>query len=152
MQEAHPHLPDTEAHGNSAHLDALEETVNKQIDADVEILLENYKEVINLSRIGEKNQFDVGREAFQLESRADSMVRAAQSLYLLSDALKLSLLLSQSQLSDARKQEAEQLLAQTSAYQGECSRMLAEHWFPGANVRGDSPRPDAGDGAMESEV
>lgn len=37
--------------GNAAHLDALEEAVNKRIDTDVESLMENYKEIINLSRV-----------------------------------------------------------------------------------------------------
>ena len=53
MAEASRHpAPEPEAHaGNTAHLDALEEAVNKRIDADVETLMDNYKEIINLSRV-----------------------------------------------------------------------------------------------------
>jgi len=60
------------------------------------------------------------------------MVRAVQSLYLLSDALKLSLLLSQSQMSEARDSEAQQLIEQTEAHKHECSQLLAAHWLQGA--------------------
>ena len=51
------HLPHNVDHqqdnteGQSAHLDALEETVNRQIDADTRILLDNFGEMINLSRV-----------------------------------------------------------------------------------------------------
>lgn len=37
------------SHG--AHLDALEEAVNKRIDAEVGTLLENFKEIITLSHV-----------------------------------------------------------------------------------------------------
>ncbi|WFD37618.1 uncharacterized protein MJAP1_000565 [Malassezia japonica] len=143
MAEASRHpAPEPEAHaGNTAHLDALEEAVNKRIDADVETLMDNYKEIINLSRIGGKDHFDVSRESFQLETRADSMVRAAQSLYLLSDSLKLSLLLSQSQMSDARNSEAETLLRDTDAYKRECSELLAGYWLPGAQSGAEDAAP-----------
>lgn len=59
-------------------------------------------------------------------------VRAAQSLYLLSDSLKLSLLLSQSQMSEAHDQEAEYLLDQTKAHMHTCSELLSQRWLPGA--------------------
>ena len=59
-------------------------------------------------------------------------VRAAQSLYLLSDSLKLSLLLSQSQMSEARDQEAKYLLNQTKAHMHACSELLSQHWLSGA--------------------
>ena len=58
--------------------------------------------------------------------------RAAQSLYLLSDSLKLSLLLSQSQMSEARDQEAKYLLDQTKAHMHSCSELLSQHWLSGA--------------------
>jgi len=56
----------------------------------------------------------------------------AQSLYLLSDSLKLSLLLSQSQMSEARDQEAKYLLDQTKAHMHSCSELLSQHWLSGA--------------------
>ncbi|WFD02712.1 hypothetical protein MOBT1_001396 [Malassezia obtusa] len=128
--------------GNTAHLDALEEAVNKRIDADVNVLMENYKDIINLSRIGGKDHYDTSREAFQLETRADSMVRVAQSLYLLSNSLKLSLLLSQSQMSDVRNSEADQLLRDTETYKRECSQLLTKHWLSGSALHED-PAPGA---------
>ena len=37
--------------GHTAHLDALEESVNRQIDADIRVLLDNFREMIHLSRV-----------------------------------------------------------------------------------------------------
>ena len=63
------------------------------------------------------------------------MVRAAESLYLLSDSLKLSLLLSQSQASEARDSEAQHLLAETERHKKACSELLAQHWLAGAHTK-----------------
>ncbi|SHO78433.1 Uncharacterized protein MSYG_2778 [Malassezia sympodialis ATCC 42132] len=129
--------------GHAAHLDALEESVNRQIDADVQTLMDNMRELILLSRIGDKDHFDVQREKFLLETRADSMVQAAQSLYLLSDSLKLSLLLSQSSMSEARDHEAQELLEQTNRHIHKCGQLLAEH-LAGAQAMSspESPQPN----------
>lgn len=37
--------------GHTAHLDALEESVNRQIDTDIRVLLDNFREMIHLSRV-----------------------------------------------------------------------------------------------------
>lgn len=39
------------AAGNHAHLDALEESVNRQIDTDVKTVMENFRDMIHLSRV-----------------------------------------------------------------------------------------------------
>lgn len=39
------------AAGHAAYLDALEESVNRQIDTDIRVLLDNFKEMIHLSRV-----------------------------------------------------------------------------------------------------
>lgn len=39
------------AMGHAAHLDALEESVNRQIDADVRTLMDNVRELILLGRV-----------------------------------------------------------------------------------------------------
>ena len=70
------------------------------------------------------------------------MVRAIQSLYLLSNSLKLSLLLSQSQMSDAHNSEAEQLIQEAEAHQRGCSQLLAEHWLPGSSLQDSASGPD----------
>ena len=118
---------------HDAHLDALEEAVNKRIDTEVSTLLDNFKEIITLSHIADKDHFVADHDAFQAEGCADSMVRAAQSLYLLSDSLKLSLLLSQSQASEARDNEARQLIAETERHKHATSELLAQHWLAGAH-------------------
>ncbi|WFD31436.1 hypothetical protein MSPP1_002471 [Malassezia sp. CBS 17886] len=118
----------------TAHLDALEESINRRIDTDVDTILESYKDILNLSRIGNKDHFDVNREAFQLETRADTIVRAAQSLCLLSDSLKLSMLLSQSQAPDLHASDAEALVASAAEDKRRCSEFLARHWLEGATT------------------
>ena len=45
-----PHQHD-HATGHAARLDALEEAVNRQIDTDTRVLLDNFKEIINLGRV-----------------------------------------------------------------------------------------------------
>lgn len=37
--------------GHAAHLDAMEESVNRQIDTDIRVLLDNFREMIHLSRV-----------------------------------------------------------------------------------------------------
>ncbi|PWY98993.1 hypothetical protein BCV70DRAFT_191861 [Testicularia cyperi] len=105
------------------HLDQLEENVNKTIDAEVDTLLESYKELISLASIADKDKFRVAQEAFQAEARADIMVRSAQSLSLLSDSLKLSLLMSKSP-DPSLDQEALELIKSTEMEKIKCAQLL----------------------------
>ena len=41
------------ASAHASYLDSLEEAVNRQIDTDVKALMDNFKEIINLSRVRE---------------------------------------------------------------------------------------------------
>ncbi|EST09156.2 Mediator complex, subunit Med22 [Kalmanozyma brasiliensis GHG001] len=111
---------------NSAeYLDSLEEGVNKTIDAEVETLLSSYKELVSLASIADKDKYRVAQEAFQTEARADIMVRSTQTLSLLSEALKLSLLLSKS-LDPALNDEAVELIKSTEAEKLRCALLLGE--------------------------
>lgn len=65
-------------------------------------------------------------------------------MYLLSDSLKLSLLLSQSQMSEARNHDAQQLLVETEKHKATCSRLLAERWLSGAGLGAGTSAPGAG--------
>ncbi|ETS65425.1 hypothetical protein PaG_00159 [Moesziomyces aphidis] len=110
---------------SAEYLDQLEESVNKTIDAEIDTLLTSYKELVSLASIADKDKFRVAQEAFQTEARADIMVRSVQTLSLLSESLKLSLLLSKAPdatLSD----EAVELMHSTEREKLKCAVLLAE--------------------------
>ncbi|GAC71534.1 hypothetical protein PANT_3c00073 [Moesziomyces antarcticus T-34] len=109
---------------SAEYLDQLEESVNKTIDAEIDTLLTSYKELVSLASIADKDKFRVAQEAFQTEARADIMVRSVQTLSLLSESLKLSLLLSKAPdatLSD----EAVELMHSTEREKLKCAVLLA---------------------------
>ncbi|KAJ3503380.1 hypothetical protein NMY22_g18268 [Coprinellus aureogranulatus] len=77
---------------NSAeYLDSVEEEWNKKVDAEVEVLVDGMVDLVNLASIGNKDKFIVAQEAFQAQSRAESMVRAAHSLLSIVHSMKLLL-------------------------------------------------------------
>ncbi|KAF9048504.1 hypothetical protein BJ165DRAFT_1402413 [Panaeolus papilionaceus] len=80
---------------NSAqYLDAIEEEWNKKVDMEVETLVDGMVDLVGLASIGDKDKFRVAQESFQAESRAESMIRAANSLLSITHSMKLLLLLS----------------------------------------------------------
>lgn len=76
------------------YLDTIEEEWNKKLDAEVEVLVDGMVDIVSLASIGDKDKFRIAQESFQAESRAESMVRAANSLLSITHSLKLLLLLS----------------------------------------------------------
>ncbi|PWN92772.1 hypothetical protein FA10DRAFT_263526 [Acaromyces ingoldii] len=121
---------------SAAYLDAAAEEVNKTIDAEVKTLIEGFEALIGLSRIRDKDKFQIAQENFELEARADVMVRAAQSLTLLSHSLKLSLLLSQQPVdaplgpgqrsANSLDEEALQLIEKTAKHRARCAELLSQ--------------------------
>ncbi|PPQ71193.1 hypothetical protein CVT24_010011 [Panaeolus cyanescens] len=80
---------------NSAeYLDSIEEEWNKKVDLEVETLVDGMVDLVGLASIGDKDKFRVAQESFQAESRAESMIRAANSLLSITHSMKLLLLLS----------------------------------------------------------
>ncbi|KAJ7089791.1 hypothetical protein B0H15DRAFT_839241 [Mycena belliarum] len=80
---------------NSAdYLDTIEEEWNKKVDLEVETLLDGMVDLVGLAAVGDKDKFRIAQEAFQAQSRAESMVRAANSLLSITHSMKLLLLLS----------------------------------------------------------
>lgn len=75
--------------------------------------------------MGDKDKYRVTQESFQTEARADIMVRSAQTLSLLSESLKLSLLLSKSP-DPGLNDEAVELMESTEREKAKCARLLAE--------------------------
>ncbi|KAI0044918.1 hypothetical protein FA95DRAFT_1608138 [Auriscalpium vulgare] len=88
--QARPTVDET----SSEYLDAVEEEWNKKVDVEVETLAEGMVDLVNLASIGDKDKFTIAQEAFQAEFRAESMVRAANSLLSIVHSMKLLLLLS----------------------------------------------------------
>ncbi|THH14107.1 hypothetical protein EW146_g6179 [Bondarzewia mesenterica] len=76
------------------YLDNIEEEWNKKVDAEIETLADGMVDLVNLATIGDKDKFRIAQEAFQAQSRAESMVRAANSLLSIIHSMKLLLLLS----------------------------------------------------------
>ncbi|KAJ8072894.1 hypothetical protein AAF712_005068 [Marasmius tenuissimus] len=91
---------------SSAYLDGIEEEWNKRVDAEVETLVDGMVDLVGLASIEDKDKFKIAQESFQAQLRADSMVRAANSLLSITHSLKLLLLLSdEAQIANRRDAE-----------------------------------------------
>lgn len=109
------------------YLDAIEEEWNKKLDAEVEVLVDGMVDIVNLASIGDKDKFRIAQEAFQAELRAESMVRAANSLLSITHSLKLLLLLSdEAQIARWRDEEMKNLQQEKSEAQQEVAILLDE--------------------------
>lgn len=123
--------PPLEPDSAESFLDGAVESVNKTIDADIKALMDAFDALVRLAMIKDKDAFRIAQERFEAEARADVMVRSAQSLTLLSHALKLSLLLTQTPLGaetaekDKSKnllnEEAKELIKSTSEAKKRCA-------------------------------
>ncbi|TFK49993.1 hypothetical protein OE88DRAFT_1681980 [Heliocybe sulcata] len=92
--------------GSDEYLDSVEEEWNKRVDAEIDTLVEGMVDLVSLASVGEKDKFRIALEAFQAESRAESMVRAANSLLSIIHSMKLLLLLSdETQIANLRDTE-----------------------------------------------
>ncbi|KAG8953221.1 hypothetical protein FRC04_002631 [Tulasnella sp. 424] len=97
---------------SEAYLSQLEEQWNLKIDEQVQILVNNMVDLVDIAKIGNKDQFRVSQEAFQAELKAESMVHAASSLLSLTHSLKLMLLLSDEREIAQRREEEVKALRQ----------------------------------------
>ncbi|KAJ3793310.1 hypothetical protein GGU11DRAFT_414356 [Lentinula aff. detonsa] len=76
------------------YLDNIEEEWNKKVDLEVETLVDGMVDLVGLASIGDKDKFRIAQESFQAQARAESMVRAANTLISITHSMKLLLLLS----------------------------------------------------------
>ncbi|KAF9234125.1 surfeit locus protein 5 subunit 22 of mediator complex-domain-containing protein [Melanogaster broomeanus] len=107
------------------YLDAIEEEWNKKLDAEVEILVDGMVDIVSLASIGDKDKFRIAQESFQAESRAESMVRAANSLLSITHTLKLLLLLSdEAQIAHRRDVELKHVQQEKSDAQQKVAALL----------------------------
>ncbi|KAG1734177.1 surfeit locus protein 5 subunit 22 of mediator complex-domain-containing protein [Suillus lakei] len=117
------------------YLDAIEEEWNKKLDTEVEVLVDGMVDIVSLASIGDKDKFRIAQESFQAESRAESMVRAANSLLSITHSLKLLLLLSD-EAQIAHRRDAE--LKHVQQEKNEARQKVAELLDGLMNLRGGS--------------
>ncbi|CAD6953180.1 unnamed protein product [Tilletia controversa] len=92
---------------SEVQLAKLEEGVNVKIDGEIQVLLDGFRQLVGLAMIRDKDRYLLAQESYQAEMRAHNMVRAAQSLTLLSASLKLSLILSLESAQDEPEEKNE---------------------------------------------
>ncbi|KAF8348933.1 hypothetical protein F5887DRAFT_1059883 [Amanita rubescens] len=88
---------------------------NKKVDTEVDSLVDGMLDLVALASaclIADKDKFRIAQEAFQAQSRAESMVRAANSLLSITHSMKLLLLLSD-EAQIAHRRDAELKVVQT---------------------------------------
>ncbi|KAG8919251.1 hypothetical protein FRC03_004179 [Tulasnella sp. 419] len=120
------------------YLERFEEEWNKKIDEHIQVLADNMVDLVDIARIGNKDQFRVAQEAFQTELKAESMVLAASSLLSLIHSLKLMLLLSDEQeIAERREDEMQKLKVDIERAQ----RLAISEW---ENLIGGSATEQAG--------
>jgi len=113
---------------NSAeYLDAIEEEWNKRVDLEVETLVDGMVDLVGLASIVDKDKFRIAQESFQAQSRAESMVRAANSLLSIIHSMKLLLLLSdEAQLAHRRDVELKIVQEETTDAKKKVAELLDE--------------------------
>ncbi|KIK99167.1 hypothetical protein PAXRUDRAFT_823067 [Paxillus rubicundulus Ve08.2h10] len=109
------------------YLDAIEEEWNKKLDAEVDFLVDGMVDIVSLASIGDKDKFRIAQESFQAESRAESMVRATNSLLSITHTLKLLLLLSdEAQIAHRRDVELAHVRQEKNEAQQKVAALLDE--------------------------
>ncbi|KAF7289481.1 hypothetical protein HMN09_01342100 [Mycena chlorophos] len=108
-------------------LTATEEEWNRKIDVELEALLDGMVDLVGLASIGDKDKFRIAQEAFQAQSRAESMVRAANSLLSITHSMKLLLLLSdEAQITTRRDDEIKVVQEEKNAARAQVAALLDE--------------------------
>ncbi|KAF7309553.1 hypothetical protein MIND_00326200 [Mycena indigotica] len=106
-------------------LTAIEEEWNRKIDVELEALLDGMVDLVGLASIGDKDKFRIAQEAFQAQSRAESMVRAANSLLSITHSMKLLLLLSdEAQITTRRDEEIKVVQQEKEAARAQVVELL----------------------------
>ncbi|KAH9037817.1 hypothetical protein EDB85DRAFT_1934698 [Lactarius pseudohatsudake] len=113
---------------NSAeYLDAVEEDWNKKVDVEIETLADGMVDLVNLASINNKDKFKIAQETFQAQFRAESMIRAANSLLSIVHSMKLQLLLSdEAQIVERRDAELATTLKEREDAKAKVAELLSE--------------------------
>ncbi|KAJ6485761.1 hypothetical protein C8R45DRAFT_829000 [Mycena sanguinolenta] len=112
---------------STEYLDNIEEEWNKKVDLEVETLLDGMVDLVGLASIGDKDKFRIAQESFQAQTRAESMVRAANSLLSITHSMKLLLLLSdEAQIAHRRDTELKTVQEEKEDARAQVAALLDE--------------------------
>ncbi|KAI0058192.1 hypothetical protein BV25DRAFT_1811134 [Artomyces pyxidatus] len=112
---------------SSEYLDSVEEEWNKKVDVEIETLADGMVDLVNLASIGDKDKFKIAQEAFQAQFRAESMIRAANSLLSIVHSMKLLLLLSdEAQIVNRRDAELNATRKEKEEAKDQVAQILSE--------------------------
>lgn len=113
------------------YLDAIEEDWNKKVDTEIDILVDGIVDLVSLASIADKDKFRIAQESFQAQSRAESMVRAANSLLSITHSMKLLLLLSdEAQIAHRRDAELKTVQTERDDARRKVAALLDELFLP----------------------
>ncbi|KAI0250214.1 hypothetical protein BJV78DRAFT_1220487 [Lactifluus subvellereus] len=112
---------------SAEYLDAVEEEWNKKVDVEIETLADGMVDLVNLASINNKDKFKIAQETFQAQFRAESMIRAANSLLSVVHSMKLQLLLSdEAQIVERRDAELTTTLQEKEEAKAKVAELLSE--------------------------
>ncbi|KAG6828621.1 hypothetical protein H0H92_007266 [Tricholoma furcatifolium] len=119
---------------SAEYLDTVEEEWNKRVDMEVETLVDGMVDLVSLASIGDKDKFRIAQESFQAQSRAESMIRAANSLLSITHSMKLLLLLSdEAQLAHRRDAELKVVQEEKTQARQQVAELLDELLHPNSS-------------------
>lgn len=128
---------------SNEYLDNIEEEWNKKVDVEIETLADGMVDLVNLASIGDKDKFRTAQEAFQAQFRAESMIRAANSLLSIIHSMKLLLLLSdEAQIVNRRDAEFKVTQREKEEAKKQVAGLLSELLRPPAATRNARSRDD----------
>ncbi|KAI9512102.1 hypothetical protein F5148DRAFT_1273961 [Russula earlei] len=105
---------------SAEYLEAVEEEWNKRVDVEIETLADGMVDLVNLASINNKDKFKIAQETFQAQFRAESMIRAANSL------LSILLLSDESQIVERRDAELATTLKEKEEAKAKVAELLNE--------------------------
>ncbi|KAI0300950.1 hypothetical protein BC826DRAFT_905175 [Russula brevipes] len=112
---------------SAEYLEAVEEEWNKRVDVEIETLADGMVDLVNLASINNKDKFKIAQETFQAQFRAESMIRAANSLLSIVHSMKLQLLLSdEAQIVERRDAELATTLQGKEEAKAKVAELLGE--------------------------
>jgi len=112
---------------SAEYLEAIEEEWNKRVDVEIETLADGMVDLVNLASINNKDKFKIAQETFQAQFRAESMIRAANSLLSIVHSMKLQLLLSdEAQIVERRDAELATTLQEKEEAKAKVAELLSE--------------------------
>ncbi|KAF8486098.1 hypothetical protein DFH94DRAFT_168229 [Russula ochroleuca] len=111
---------------SAEYLEAVEEDWNKRVDVEIETLADGMVDLVNLASINNKDKFKIAQETFQAQFRAESMIRAANSLLSIVHSMKLQLLLSdEAQIVERRDAELATTLQEKEESKAKVAELLS---------------------------